>query len=294
MNVEQRKFPVAKATSKLLDFNNHIKQNQSEPSLQRNRIEILGALVDDILLDEALVKIEGWVTQRQQEPSFPIHHVVTLNPEYVTLAQKDAGLLDIINRASMVTPDGVGLLYASKAMLKPLRGRVTGVQITEELAKRSADMSNQGEGELRLFLLGAAEGVAEKAAANLRKCYPGVQIVGTFAGQASVEGDAETIAKVREARADVVLVAFGMGKQDRWIVRNLQETGASVGIGVGGTFDYFAGVVACPPLAVKKLGIEWAYRIVSQKGRWRRAHYVPRFIGAVALRSPLYWLPSES
>lgn len=271
-----------KPLAKIVDFNSHAAKKNI---ITRNRVEILGALVDDVLLDEAVARIEGWVETRHQDATFPAQQVITLNPEYVTLAQKDAGLLDIINRSGLVTPDGIGIIYASKAMRQPLRGRVTGVELTHAIAQRSAAMHNSGEGKMSIFLLGAAEGIAEQAAAKLEALYPGVQIAGTFSGRGGVEGDAETLARVQASKADVVLVAYGMGKQDRWIVRNLEASGAVIGIGVGGTFDYLAGTVATPPVAVKALGMEWAYRIISQKGRWKRAAYVPKFVGAVVMHS---------
>jgi N-acetylglucosaminyldiphosphoundecaprenol N-acetyl-beta-D-mannosaminyltransferase len=275
--VEQQQH--TKVPAKLVNFNSHF------ASKNRKGIEILGTFVDDVVLDEAVARIEGWVKSRKLDTAFPAQQVVTLNPEYITLTQKDQGLLDIINRAGLVTPDGIGIIYAAKAFGQMLRGRVTGVELTHAIAKRSAEMFRNGEGEMRIFLLGAAPGVAEAAAAKLEELYPGVQIAGTFGGKAGVEGDAETIAAVKAARADVVLVAYGMGKQDRWIARNLQSSGAVVGLGIGGTFDYLAGTVATPPATIKKLGMEWAYRIVSQKSRWKRAHYVPKFISSVITKS---------
>jgi N-acetylglucosaminyldiphosphoundecaprenol N-acetyl-beta-D-mannosaminyltransferase len=259
-------------------------------NLATRHVEILGARVDDVLLDEAIERIEFWVERRKHDSKFSAQQVVTLNPEYLTLAQRDSGLMAIINSAGMVTPDGIGLIYAGKALRRPLRGRVTGVELTHALAMRSAQLSQTKAGELRLFLLGAAPGIAQKAAYKLATLYPGVTIAGTFSGKAGPEGDAETVAQVRAAQADIVLVAYGMSKQDRWLVRNLQASGAVVGIGVGGTFDYLAEAVTTPPEAVKKLGMEWAYRILSQKDRWKRAHFVPRFIGSVVVRTPLHWL----
>lgn len=289
LSLEEINTEIVRRDAKVLDFNSHVTGKQVE-TVDGRRVEILGAWIDDVLLGEAVERIEGWVKGRRENANFPAQQVVTLNPEYLTLAQRDAGLMAIINRAGLVTPDGIGLIYAGKAMRRPLRGRVTGVEMTHALALRSAQMAATNEGELRLFLLGSGPGVAEKAAAKLTEMYPGVTIVGAFSGKAGAEGDAETLAKVKAAKADVVLVAYGMGKQDCWIVRNLQASGAVVGIGVGGTLDYLAGSVATPPRAVKKLGMEWAYRIVSQKGRWKRAHFVPKFIGAVAVRTPLCWL----
>jgi N-acetylglucosaminyldiphosphoundecaprenol N-acetyl-beta-D-mannosaminyltransferase len=281
-NDQANNAKTIKNDNNVIDFNAHVSQKKNNQIInRRNQIEILGANVDDILLDEAVARIENWISTRHSNPQFAAQQVVTLNPEYLTIAQRDAGLMDIINRAGLVTPDGIGLVYAGKALRRPLRGRVTGVELTHALAMRSAYLHNSGEGEMRIFLLGAAEGVAEKAARKLEELYPGVQIAGAFSGNGGPEGDVETLAAVQGAKADVVLVAYGMGKQDRWIVRNLQASGAAAGI-VGGTFDYLAGEVVCPPEVVKQLGMEWAYRIVRQKGRWKRAAFVPKFIGAVA------------
>jgi N-acetylglucosaminyldiphosphoundecaprenol N-acetyl-beta-D-mannosaminyltransferase len=254
------------------------------------RIEILGAMVDDVVLGEAVSRIETWVNEKKYNHFARSQQVVTLNPEYVTVAQRNPQLMKIINEAGLVTPDGVGLLYAGKVLKRPLRSRVTGVELTHALAKRSAELKNSGQGEMRIFLLGAAPGIAEQAAARLENMYPGVTICGTFSGLSGPEGDYETISRVRDSKADVVLVAYGMVKQDYWIVRNLQASGAAVGIGVGGTFDYLAGAVRTPPASIKKFGMEWAYRIITQRNRWKRAGFVPRFIGAVALRTPLTWL----
>ncbi|NWJ45882.1 MAG: WecB/TagA/CpsF family glycosyltransferase [Chloroflexi bacterium] len=261
-----------------------------ETLVKPQRVEILGASVDDIVMGEAVSIIADWVRNKQTNPYFVSQQVVTLNPEYVTLARRNPQFLSLINKAGLITPDGVGLIYASKIMRHPLRGRVTGVALTHALAQHSAELHNTGKGHMRLFLLGAAPGIAEQAACQMHKMYPGVEIVGTFSGFSGPEGDAESVEKIRESGADVVLVAYGMVKQDYWIERNLKATGAAVGIGIGGTFDYIAGIVSTPPEAVKRMGMEWAYRIFTQKNRWKRAIFVPKFIGAVALKTPFTWL----
>ncbi|HEX2915566.1 MAG TPA: WecB/TagA/CpsF family glycosyltransferase [Chloroflexia bacterium] len=230
----------------------------------RRRINILEVLVDEITLEEAVDSIEKWVMQRRENPNLPGKRIVTANPEYVMCAQRDRELLEHINTAAMVTPDGVGLIAAGLLFRSPFRTRVTGVELSYALAKRSA------ENGMRIFLLGAAPGVAEEAADNLRKLYPGVNIVGCFAGKAGPEGDAETVLRVKEAQAEIVLVAYGQVKQDYWAVRNLDKCQAAVSIGVGGTFDFISGRVKHAPKYIRKTGMEWAYRLYQQPWRWKR------------------------
>jgi N-acetylglucosaminyldiphosphoundecaprenol N-acetyl-beta-D-mannosaminyltransferase len=235
-------------------------------STQRTRrfVDIMKVPVDMLSLDEAVATIEDWSARKRQDPGLPGRRVITANPEYVMAAQRDMELMRAIRSAAMVTPDGVGLIIAGKLFGRPLPGRVTGVELSLALARRSAETG------LRLFLLGAAEGVAEAAANRLREMYPGVRIVGSFAGQAGPEGDDETLHRVMAAQPDVILVAYGMGKQDRWAVRNLERSGAAVSIGVGGTFDYISGRVPLAPRLIRRAGMEWVFRLVIQPWRWRR------------------------
>ncbi len=230
----------------------------------RQTVNIMDVAVDVLSLEDAVATIEDWSARKRQEPNLPGRLVVTANPEYIMAAHHDPEMMNIIQGADMVTPDGVGLTIAGKLLGTPLPGRVTGVELSTALAQRSA------ESGLRLFLLGAAPGVAEEAAENLQKRFPGVNIVGCFAGKAGPEGDEESLKLIRSARPDVVLVAYGMGKQDRWSMRNLDRCGAAVSIGVGGTFDYISGRVPQAPLLVRKAGMEWAFRLMMQPWRWRR------------------------
>jgi N-acetylglucosaminyldiphosphoundecaprenol N-acetyl-beta-D-mannosaminyltransferase len=171
----------------------------------------------------------------------------------------------------------VGLLYAGKLLGQPFRGRVTGVALTHALAKRSA------ESGLRLFLLGAAPGIAEAAAAKLRTLYPGVNIVGCWAGEAGTSGDNESLVKIREAHPQIILVAYGMLKQDWWAVRNLKDSGAAISIGVGGVLDYLSGRAKLAPRWMRRTGLEWLYRLGREPKRWRRIFTAVPYFGSVVL-----------
>ncbi|MEI7553644.1 WecB/TagA/CpsF family glycosyltransferase [Candidatus Chlorohelix sp.] len=234
---------------------------------------ILGVRVDDVTLDDAVALIEGWAHEKVS----PARLIVTANPEYVMAARRNSSFRKLVNSAALVTPDGVGLIYAGRLLRQPFRSRVTGVALVHALAKRSA------ESDLSLFLLGAAEGVAEAAAESLRKQYPGVKIAGCFAGNAAPEGDSETLEKVHEAQPHVVLVAYGMLKQDYWAARNLTKSGAALSIGVGGVFDYISGRAQLAPLWVRRIGLEWLYRLVREPRRWRRILVAVPYFGAAVL-----------
>lgn len=250
-----------------------------EQVTQRKRRDILGLRVDEITLAEAVAQIEEWAREKQENPATPARRIITANPEYVMAARRQPELKEIVNGADMVTPDGVGLILAGKMLGRPFRGRVTGVALAEALAKRSA------ESGLRLFLLGAQPGVAEEAARRWAERYPGLVIAGTFAGEAGPEGDAESLRRIREAKAGVVLVAYGMVKQDHWGLRNVEKSGAAVAIGVGGVFDYVSGRVPLAPAPLRKAGLEWAYRLYKEPWRWRRQLALLAFVRAVAWES---------
>ncbi|MEI6045355.1 MAG: WecB/TagA/CpsF family glycosyltransferase [Chloroflexota bacterium] len=250
-------------------------------ALERRRIDILGLLVDELTLDEAVARIEEWIKQRRETPTTPARRVVTLNPEYVMAARRDPELQRIVNSADMTTPDGIGLILAGRILRHPFRGRVTGVALSHALAQRSAQTG------VRFFLLGAGPGIAEEAALRFTQLYPGISIVGVFDGKAGPEGDAESLARIRAAQPDLVLVAYGMVKQDRWALRNIEESGATVAIGVGGVLDYVSGRISLAPPLLRRLGLEWAYRLYKEPWRWRRQVALLGFVWAVACQSTI-------
>jgi N-acetylglucosaminyldiphosphoundecaprenol N-acetyl-beta-D-mannosaminyltransferase len=254
-NFENRRFESIKGIGGLVDFDRFASRAKAEVALNRRRIEMWGALVDDVLLDEAVAQIESWVRNRRQNPQFAAQQVVILNPSYLAITQKDVALLEIVNRAGLVVPEDIGAIQAIKALRRPLRGRVKALDLVHALAKHSAQL--RSERVMRLFLLGTN---ADKATAKLQALYPGVQIVGSFSGKSEVFA----LEAIKAARADVVLVAYGVGRQDRWIARYLQSSDATVGIGVGDIFGEVGGAPETKPL--------WA-------------HSFPKFIGSAVGRT---------
>lgn len=231
------------------------------------RICILGVAIDNIDEMGALERISAYVTSGQP------HHVVTVNPEFVMEARRNPVFRRVLAAADLATPDGVGLVLVARWRGMPLRGRVTGVALTEQIAALAAR-----EG-WSLFLLGAQPGIAERAAAVLQERNPGLRIAGCYAGSPRPADEDALVARVVAAQPDVLLVAYGHPAQDLWIARNQPRLRVPVAIGVGGVFDYMAGAVPRAPAWMRRLGLEWMYRLIRQPWRWRRiVEAVPLFL----------------
>ena len=235
------------------------------------RTDVLGVAFDDVTLDEAVDRALAML-----EEDGP-HMVATPNPEIVQRAQKDREFAGILAQADLVIPDGVGVVYAAKILGRPLKGRVPGIDFASALMGRMA-----GTGR-RLYLLGAAPGVAEQAAVNLRAKYPGLVVCGAHDG--FFQDDASPAAAIKAARADVVFVCLGFPKQEKWIAAHGREAGARLYVGLGGSLDVFAGRVERAPESFQRLGLEWLYRLAKEPSRIGRMAKLPLFlVSAVGAR----------
>ncbi len=192
-------------------------------------------------------------------------------------AQHDAVFRRIINRAALAFADGSGLLKASHWLGQtPLPERVAGVDMVEALARLSAEKG------YRLFFLGARPGVAEQAITALKSRYPQMNDVGAFAGSPHARDEDAIVARIQAQKPDVIFVAYGAPKQDKWIARNMYRLPAKVLIGVGGAFDFISGTAQRAPVWVQQIGMEWFHRLLKQPWRWRRIwNAVPRFLWLV-------------
>jgi len=222
--------------------------------------------VDNVTQEEALSRIDSFI-----ETGRP-HQVVTVNPEFVVSAQRDDSFKAILNQASLALPDGVGLLWASRYLGTPLKERVTGVDTLQGMAARAAAKGYS------LYLLGGEPGVAAEAAANLRVMFPGLRIAGTCTGSPREEDEEPIIEDIKEARPDMLFVAFGAPNQEKWIARNLERLEVPVAMGVGGALDFISGRTKRAPLLFRRLGLEWLYRLYHQPWRWRRMLSLPLFV----------------
>ena len=231
---------------------------------------VLGMRVDDVTFTESLDLIDGYVRTGSS------HRVVTPNPEFAMRAQKDPEFQRVLNESSLAIPDGSGLMLAVRLFGGRIRQHVRGTDLVHRLATMCADKG------YRIFLLGAAPGVAEEAAARLARDNPGLQIAGTFAGDHRPEHDEETVAAVSKAgKVDVILVAYGAPAQEKWLARNQARLGIPCGIGVGGVFNFLSGRSKRAPLWMRRLELEWLHRLATEPWRWRRQLTIPAFLATV-------------
>jgi N-acetylglucosaminyldiphosphoundecaprenol N-acetyl-beta-D-mannosaminyltransferase len=236
-------------------------------------IRILDIPVHDVTMAETLDAIGQFVAARTP------HQICTVNPEFIMAAQNDLEFKHILNRSALNLPDGIGVVWAARRQGRVVRERVAGSDLIYQLADRAAKTG------WKIFLLGAADGVADQTAIKLRSLYPGVKIVGAWAGSPRPDDDDEAVRRIRATEANIVLVAYGAPKQDKWIDRNLARTGASVAIGVGGSFDFVVGTQRRAPQWLRRLNLEWLHRLVREPRRWRRQLALPRFVWKV-MRNP--------
>jgi N-acetylglucosaminyldiphosphoundecaprenol N-acetyl-beta-D-mannosaminyltransferase len=243
---------------------------------------VLGVRVDRLSLLQTVDAIDQMVRRHRgsSDPSAPVpcQQVVTVNPEFVMEAQRNKLFRECINQAALVVADGMGIVWATRLLGAPTPERVTGTDTLPELAKRCA---TQG---YRLYLLGAAPGVAEAAATRLQEIAPGLQIAGTYAGSPASDEEDEIIARIRTAQADIVCVAYGAPAQELWIYRNLASLPAAVAMGVGGAYDFLSGRQLRAPGIMRRFGLEWLYRLYREPWRWRRMLALPRFAILIFLK----------
>jgi N-acetylglucosaminyldiphosphoundecaprenol N-acetyl-beta-D-mannosaminyltransferase len=232
-------------------------------------IEILGTRLDDATYEDVLAWVDDCVASRQP------HQLVTVNPEMVILAHDDPAFRQVLKGSDLNVADGAGLMVASRVLGHPLRERVTG---SDGIYRLAVHCAAQG---YRAYFLGAAPGVAEVVAENLVASYPNLEVAGAFSGSPDPLDEDDIIFRVREAVPDLLLVAYGVPAEEKWIARNLQRLGVPVMVGVGGTFDFVAGVTKRAPAWMRRLGLEWLHRLVCEPWRWRRQLALPRFVWLV-------------
>lgn len=207
--------------------------------------QLLGIKIDDISIDQAMQTVAGWLSNPGK------HYVVTPNPEFLVAAQKDLIFKNILNKADLSIPDGIGLRFSGK-----IRNTFSGTDFMEMLIKLSSE-----KGFVVGFLGGKGE-VAVKTAECLKKKYPGLKVV--FAESGGMEDT------VRIPPCDLLFVAFGQVKQEKWIANNLDKIPVKLAMGVGGAFDYLSGRVPRAPKWVRRSGLEWLFRLVIQPWRVKR------------------------
>jgi len=232
----------------------------------RKTVDILGISVDSITMEKAVEKIGKFVEEGG------IHTIYTPNAEIMMAAVRDPELKDILNQADMLVADGAGVVLASKLLGRTVPEKVSGVDLVMNTFRTYASKG------IRCFLFGAKPGVAEEAAERITRDYPGVIVTGCRNGYFSAEQDEEIVDAINASGADILLVALGAPKQEKWIYNHKDRLNVKVCIGVGGTLDILSGRVKLAPEFFRKHGLEWLHRLCREPRRAVRMLDLPRFI----------------
>jgi N-acetylglucosaminyldiphosphoundecaprenol N-acetyl-beta-D-mannosaminyltransferase len=229
-------------------------------------LNILGVPVHALTTADALQQVRCFMAKPR------LHQIATVNPEFVMAAQQDAAFRYVLRQAELCLPDGIGLVLASRWLGRPLPERVAGSEFVYQLAELAAQKG------WPLYLLGAGPGVAEEAAAVFQRLYPGLIVAGTYAGSPDVEENNSIVQRINDSGAQLLYVAYGAPRQDKWIERNRHIlTHVRVAMGVGGALDFVSGRAVRAPQWIQKLGLEWLDRLIRQPWRWRRMMALPLF-----------------
>jgi N-acetylglucosaminyldiphosphoundecaprenol N-acetyl-beta-D-mannosaminyltransferase len=230
------------------------------------KVDILGVPVDRSDMEGAMARVTALLDTDGTST------VYTPNSEMVVNAAKDKEFLEILKSGDLVVPDGIGLILASRIYGSPLPERVTGF----DLMTRMLEMLD--EGGRSVCLLGGKPGIAQRAAGNISRMFPSLQIKGTFHGYFKEQEVPGIVERINSSGADVLFVALGSPKQEKWISSNRETLNVSIAMGVGGSLDVLAGEVARAPAVFRKAGLEWFYRLVTQPWRAARMLSLPVFV----------------
>ena len=225
---------------------------------------MLGVGFDDLTRENAIELCKKLIDEHRAA------YMATPNPEIVMAAWENGELMDALTNADLVIPDGIGVVKAAKILGTPLKERLPGIEIGEAILKYLAESGKSA------FLLGAKPGVAELAAEQIKKKYPGINICGTNDGY--FKEDAPVVAKINAARPDFLMVCLGAPKQEIWMSKNAPMLDVGLMAGLGGSLDVFAGTVERAPKVWQELNLEWLYRCIKEPWRFKRTAKLPLFL----------------
>lgn len=226
------------------------------------RVNVLGVGVSAINMEQALAIVERWIVRGER------HYICVTGVHGVMESQRDPGLRSIHNRAGLVTPDGMPLVWLGRLWGHASVTRVYGPDLLLAVCQHSQERG------YRHFLYGGAERVPQALARNLQARFPGLQIAGTYSPPfrpLTDDEEAQVVEMINEARPDIVWVGLSTPKQEYWMAGHVGKLRASVLIGVGAAFDFHAGLKKQAPLWMQRNGLEWLFRLLAEPGRlWRR------------------------
>jgi len=232
----------------------------------QDTVEIVGVNIHNITFQEAEKRCKEFLQQDMLKMIF------TPNSELLYDAVKDPSFTDVLNSGDLVIPDGIGVVIASRFYGTPLKEKVAGCELMNSLLEIAYTQ------EKSMYFLGGKEGVAEEAVQKLNEKYPGINIVGFHHGYFDEDEEKKIIQEIIDKKPDIIFVAMGAPKQEKWIYEHKDVLGAKIAIGVGGSLDIIAGRAKRAPEFYRKTGLEWLYRLLKEPKRFFRMLKLPKFI----------------
>lgn len=230
-------------------------------------VKILGVPVHPLNMNESVAVLEEKLQKKEQA------FVVTANAEIIMMCQQDKEYNNIVSeQADLVLPDGAGAVWAGRYLGNEVPERVAGFDLYNQLLKLSADKG------YKAYFFGGAPGVAEAAKNKAEELYPGVQIVGCRNGYFTEAEEEAIIKEINDAAPDMLFVALGAPKQEKWLVKYRNQLKPRVLMGIGGSFDVLAGKMERAPKWMQEASLEWAFRLYKQPSRFMRMLALPKFV----------------
>ncbi|ETI69155.1 WecB/TagA/CpsF family glycosyltransferase [Neobacillus vireti] len=229
--------------------------------------EVLGYHFVDSTMDELVGEVHSRIVQSQKT------FIVTANPEIITFAQSNPSYDEVIKSSDYITPDGIGIVIASKILGRPLRERLAGFDLMLKLLELS------DKEHYRVYLLGTKPNIIDLSASNIIKAFPNLEIVGFHHGY--FQSDEKIIKEIQQKQPDLVFVGLGFPKQEKWISENLTHFTKGMFVGVGGCLNIWAGVTKRAPRFMVNLNLEWLYRLIKEPSRSKRMLAIPIFLKRV-------------
>lgn len=240
----------------------------------REKISILGVKIDNITLTECGDRTKELIDVSNKSCKI----IVAPNTEFVMCAQKDKEFFEILKQAELATPDSIGIIIGAKLQNKNFKERIPGQAYFREVVRRA-----ETEG-WSIYILGGTEEVIRKAVANVKKDFPKANIIGYHEGYFIKDSEEDVIKQINELQPNILFVAMGAPKQEKWIYKNKEKLKVDVAAGQGGTLDYEAGRIKRAPKFIQKIGMEWFWRLILEPSRIVRMRVLPIFLIKLLLK----------
>lgn len=231
-----------------------------------SRMKFMNIEIDNLTMDEALDRIDSLIQDNRSA------YVVTPNVDHLVQLERGGELNEVYKHADLILTDGKPLIWISKLYGRPIKEKISGSDLFPKLCALAADKG------YKMYFLGAAEGVAAKAAENLEKRFPGLQVVGTYSPPFGFEKDETEMEKIKKQIKDVtphiLVVGLGCPKQELFILHHKDELGVPLSLGLGASLDFEAGNIKRAPKWMADHGLEWLFRITQDPKRMARRYLI--------------------